>query len=286
LCAWDSACRGSCGTLGGTTHGHMATGVKTRADWHSAISTESRLSPQAARELHEQGFTIVPGPVPASGLDQYSMAYDRDVAVADPSDVSVRSSTRIDDFVNRGPEFDGIYIFGPLLAACAMIIGRPFKLSGMRARTLESGAPEEALHIDVKHGAKDWPIVGSILMIDAFTADNGATRFVPGSHRWSSDPRESMPNPKGPHEHQVLACGPVGSLIIFNASTWHGHTANRSRMRRRSIQAHFVARDAQDFTHHGPRMREETIQRIRSLARYVLDVECAAQQPHAKSGSR
>jgi phytanoyl-CoA dioxygenase PhyH len=247
--------------------------MTTPTGWRSAISAESRLSPHAARELHEQGFTIVPGPVPATGLDQYSVAYDRDAAVADPSDVSVRSSTRINDFVNRGPEFDGIYIFGPLLAACAAIIDRPFKLSGMRARTLESGAPVEALHIDVKHGAKDWPIVGGILMVDAFSADNGATRFVPGSHRWPADPMESLPNPKDPHENQVLACGPAGSLIIFNASTWHGHTENRSKTRRRSIQAHFVARDAQDFTDHGPRMRTETMQRIGSLARYVLDVD-------------
>jgi hypothetical protein len=265
----------------------MAVGMKTRMDWHTAISAEAHLPTEAAEELQDQGFTIVPGPAMLGGPDQYSNAYDRDVAAAIPADVSVRStSTRINDFVNRGREFDGIYTFGPLLAACAMIIGRPFKLSGMRARTLESGAPAEALHIDVKHGAKDWPIVGGILMVDAFTADNGATRLVPGSHRWPTDPSECIPNPKDPHEREVLACGPAGSLIIFNASTWHGHTENRSKTRRRSIQAHFVARDAQDFTHHGPRMRAETIQRIGSLARYVLDVECAAQQPHAAIGER
>src|SRR5215510_8792565 len=103
--------------------------MNTRTDWHSAILAETHLSPQATRELQDQGFTIVSGPALPSGPDQYSRAYDRDVTAADPSDISVRSSTRINDFVNRGPEFDGIYTFGPLLAACAMIIGRPFKLS-------------------------------------------------------------------------------------------------------------------------------------------------------------
>jgi hypothetical protein len=255
--------------------------MNTRTDWHSAILAETHLSPQATRELQDQGFTIVPGPALPSGPDQYSRAYDRDVTAADPSDISVRSSTRINDFVNRGLEFDGIYTFGPLLAACAMIIGRPFKLSGMRARTLEPGAPVEALHVDVKRSAIDWPIVGALLMIDGFTPENGATRFVPGSHRWSSEPKEFMSNPKDSHERQVLACGPAGSLIIFNSSVWHGHTENRSGARRRSIQAHFVARDAQDVTHHGPRMRSETMQRIGGLARYVLGVECVAQQPHA-----
>ena len=47
--------------------------------------------------------------------------------------MSIRSSTRVSDFVNRGPEFDGIYVYPPVLAACCQIIGRPFKLSTMLA---------------------------------------------------------------------------------------------------------------------------------------------------------
>jgi ectoine hydroxylase-related dioxygenase (phytanoyl-CoA dioxygenase family) len=195
---------------------------------------------------------------------------------AEPADVSVRSSTRINDFVNRGPEFDGIYIFGPLLAACSLIIGKPFKLSGMRARTLEPNAPVEAFHVDVKYGASDWPLVGFIMMIDDFGTDNGTTRFVPGSHLQPSDPGEVMKNLKASHEKQVLALGPAGSLIIFNASVWHSHTANRSGKRRRSIQGHFVARDTQESTEHAARMRPETSYRISDLARYVLDVARAA----------
>jgi hypothetical protein len=39
------------------------------------------------------------------------------------------------------------------------------------------------------------------------------------------------------YEGQALAYGPAGSIIIFNGSVWHGHTANRSARRRRSIRA-------------------------------------------------
>ena len=255
-------------------------------DWHSIIATESHhLPPDAARQLHETGFIVMPGPAIQGGCEQLSDAYDRAVAVADPSDVhtgKTMSSTRINDFVNRGPEFDGIYIYPPLLAACCQIVGGPFKLSGMRARTLNPGAPTERLHVDVKHRANGWPLVGCILMVDNFDAENGATRFVPGSHLQAREPGEVMNNPQDAHDEQVLACGPAGSIIIFNASVWHSHGANRSARQRRSIQAHFVPREAQASPDdHSRRMRPETLLRISGLAKYVLNVGTSNKPMHA-----
>ena len=201
-------------------------------DWHNIIAAESHhLPPDAARQLREIGFIVMPGPTFQGGCERLSDAYDRAVATADPADVHIgrtRSSTRINDLVNRGSEFDGIYIYPPLLAACCQIIGAPFKLSGMRARTLNPGALTEGLHVDVKHRANEWPLVGCIIMVDAFNAENGATRFVPGSHLQSREPDEVMNNPEDDHDQQVLACGPAGSIIIFNASVWHSHASGTS----------------------------------------------------------
>jgi ectoine hydroxylase-related dioxygenase (phytanoyl-CoA dioxygenase family) len=85
-----------------------------------------------------------------------------------------------------------------------------------------------------------------------------------------------MNNPEDDHDEQVLGCGPAGSIIIFNASVWHSHGANRSTRPRRSIQAHFVPREAQaspdDHSGHPGRMRPETLQRLSDLAKYVLNV--------------
>jgi hypothetical protein len=147
-------------------------------DWYSAIAAESDLPPDVARQLCNIGFVVMPGPVIRGGCARLSEAYDRAVLTADPTDVSIRSSTRVHDFVNRGPEFDGVYIYPPVLAACCQIIGRPFKLSTMHARTLEPGAPAQPLHVDVQHEADGWPLVGFIIMVDGFLAENGATRFV------------------------------------------------------------------------------------------------------------
>src|SRR5262245_33171945 len=196
-------------------------------DWYSIIAAESELPPDAARQLREIGFVVMPGPEIPGGWARLSQAYDRAVLTADPADVSIRSSTRVHDFVNRGPEFDGLYIYRPLLAACCRVIGRPFKLSTMLARTLQPGTPAQPLHMDVKRNADGWPLVGFVVMVDAFRAENGATRFVPGSHLWPREPDESK-NATGAYAGEARACGPVGSVIIFNGSVWHGHAANRS----------------------------------------------------------
>jgi ectoine hydroxylase-related dioxygenase (phytanoyl-CoA dioxygenase family) len=250
--------------------------MRSNDEWHNLIAAEAQLPPDAARQLREIGFIVMPGPDIAGGGEGLSNAYNRAVAIADPADVHVgktRSSTRIDDFVNRGSEFDGIYIYPPLLAACRQIIGGPFKLSGMRARTLNPGALTERLHVDAKHQAEGWPLVGCILMVDAFDAENGATRFVPGSHLRPQEPSDVMSNPQDPHDEQVLACGAAGSLIVFNASIWHSHGANRTDRPRRSIQAHFCRREARAAPDdHSGRMRPETLQRISDLAKYVLNV--------------
>jgi hypothetical protein len=240
--------------------------------WYSIIAAESELPTDAARHLGEIGFVVMPGPEIPGGWTRLSQAYDRAMLTANPSDVSIRSSTRVHDFVNRGPEFDGLYVYRPVLAACCRIIGCPFKLSTLLARTLEPGAPVQRLHVDVKRGADGWPLVGFIIMVDAFDAENGATHFVPGSHLLPSEPDEWMEDMTDAYEEQVLACGPAGSVIIFNGSVWHGHTVNRSRRRRRSLQGAFIPREAQASINQASRIRPETLQRIGDLARYVLDV--------------
>src|SRR5262249_3152404 len=87
------------------------------------------LPPEIERQLAEDGFAVVPGPTAGEDGARLSDAYDRAVATAHPDDVRVSSSTRVSDFVNRGPAFDAFYVYGPVLAAASAIIGRPFKLS-------------------------------------------------------------------------------------------------------------------------------------------------------------
>jgi len=225
----------------------------------------------AAAALQERGFVVLPGPGTPDGVERLADAYTAAVASATANDVRIGStSTRVSDFVNRGAEFDALYVFPPLLEACCLVIGRPFKLSSLHARTVRPCTPAQDLHVDVRRDSGDWPLLGFILMVDEFRPDNGATRFVPGSHRWPDTPADSMSDPRAEHAGQVLACGRAGSLLIFNGSAWHGHAANRSSGPRRSIQGAFIPREGRAGTDFAAGMRPETRARLGPVARQVL----------------
>jgi hypothetical protein len=233
------------------------------------------LPADACRELDEAGFTIIPGPVPTQDLAELSGAYDAVLSDADPEDIKVGSSTtRVRDFVNRGPVFDGLYLHPPVLKACCRTINEPFRLSTIHARTLRPGLPAQNLHVDFARDAHGWTMVGFIFMVDEFRNDNGATRFVPGSHLWSVVPSAlALGEFKADYPGQVLACGPAGSMIMFNGSVWHGHTVNRGSGPRRSIQGAYIRRGAESGENLPARMLSETLSRIAPLAKYLLAVE-------------
>src|SRR5688572_23820292 len=97
-----------------------------------------------APELAERGFVVLRGAVSSDRMERAIDAYTTAVASASADDTHVgKSSTRVNDFVNRGPEFDDLYVFPPLLEACACVIGPSFKLSSFHARTLRPHVPAE-----------------------------------------------------------------------------------------------------------------------------------------------
>ena len=126
-------------------------------------------------------------------------------------------------------------------------------------------------------------MVGFIFMVDEFRRDNGATRFVPGSQRWGHAPSDVMQDATADYEGQVSACGPAGSVVIYNGSVWHGHGANQTKERRLSIQGAYIRRDDKQGTNQKARMRPETFARIGSLAKYVLNVDPQLPVPDARA---
>ena len=110
-------------------------------------------------------------------------------------------------------------------------------------------------------------------MVDDFRRDNGATRFVPGSHKWTAVPNELATACLADYENETVpACGQAGSMIVFNGSIWHGHSANTTGFPRRSLQGAYIPRDEQAGTDFQALMLPETLTRISPLAKYLLAV--------------
>ena len=64
--------------------------------------------------------------------------------------------------------------------------------------------------------------ISIIWALDDFTADNGATQLIPGSHKWATEvPREHT-------DDYVSAVMPAGSALVFSADVWHRSGDNRS----------------------------------------------------------
>jgi ectoine hydroxylase-related dioxygenase (phytanoyl-CoA dioxygenase family) len=232
------------------------------------------LPAHAAEALATEGFVVLPGPFDAGQIALLQRAYDAAVTATASEDVRVgRTSTRISDFVNRDTIFESIYTWSPALDAARLVVGQRFRLSAFHARTPHAGAPAQALHVDVPRTSDAWPMLGLILMVDEFHVDNGATRFIPGSHQRADLPEDVLADPGAEHPDEVLACGPAGAVILFDASTWHGHTGNSSALPRRSLQATFIPYSGQPATDFGTRIRPEVLARLSQTARELLGLD-------------
>jgi len=75
--------------------------------------------------------------------------------------------------------------------------------------------------------------LASVIALVDFTADNGATRVVPGSHRWPAD--------RYPTDDELVPAEmSAGSAIIYLGSTMHGGGANSTAdVRRRGMHVSY-----------------------------------------------
>ena len=76
----------------------------------------------------------------------------------------------------------------------------------------------QQLHNDARIGGSTYPLILQVIwLLDDFTKKNGGTRIVPKSQFFKGFPKK---NKKYPNEKILI--GKKGSVIIINASLWHG----------------------------------------------------------------
>jgi ectoine hydroxylase-related dioxygenase (phytanoyl-CoA dioxygenase family) len=103
----------------------------------------------------------------------------------------------------------------------------------------------------------------TIWAIDDFTADNGATDVVPGSHRWG----DQLPGEDVERKPVVMS---AGSCVFFPGTLWHGGGANRTDRPRLAVTAQYCEpwlRPQEAFT---LSMTRDTVRRVSEDIRRML----------------
>jgi ectoine hydroxylase-related dioxygenase (phytanoyl-CoA dioxygenase family) len=179
---------------------------------------------------------------------------------------------RLSDLVNKGAVFDTCYTHPRVLAGIAQVLGADFKLSSLNYRAALPGQGHQALHTDWSEPvlAGQFRVCNSIWLLDDFTAENGPTRVVPGSHQRGTLPKDEMPDPAAPHPDEITLQAPAGTIVIFNSHLWHGGTLNRTAARRRALHAYFCRRSERQQIDQQRFARLETRARLSAAACYVL----------------
>ncbi len=156
----------------------------------------------------------MPPPIPGFALDEHARRIERDgyTVIEDflaPDDLAeVRrvlgfylgthrgrndfegeKTERVYTLVARGRIFWTIVLDSRVLALCDRFLRPGFLLTASQAIQINPGETPQAFHTDDSfyHLPRPRPAVSlsTIVAVDAFTAENGGTELIPGSHRWS-----------------------------------------------------------------------------------------------------
>ena len=115
-----------------------------------------------------------------------------------------------------------------------------YLLSQLQVIDIAPGEDAQGLHPD--DAFYPWPrprpplSAATIIAVDDFTEDNGATVVIPGSHKWD----DHLPT-DAEIGTSIKAVMPAGSMLFFVGTTWHGGGANISDASRMCVTGQYCA---------------------------------------------
>ena len=134
--------------------------------------------------------------------------------------------------------FDAQAIDPLLLAVVERLLGPGFVLSAPTGISIGPGEAAQRLHRDDSVYPVARPhqelVINTMWALDDFTAENGATLVVPGSHRWPAERRAT-------DTEAVPATMPAGSVLFYVGSLLHAGGANRTAAPRLGVILEYCA---------------------------------------------
>lgn len=132
----------------------------------------------------------------------------------------------------EGRVFEEALMNPVLLAMTTYLCGYSVVLSSMGAFLKGPNKTDLTLHCDTLLPPPFPPhalVCNATYALTPFNRDNGATAFVPGSHKWCRAPREEEAAiGAGGHPGVVPVEAEAGSLLVWHGATWHAAFARRA----------------------------------------------------------
>lgn len=189
--------------------------------------------------LERDGYALVPDGL---GLDEVEAARAelRGILGDTPfgrDDFEGRRTRRVYALFAKTRTLDGPATDPLVLGVLDRILGH-YQLSSPAGIEIGPGEAAQLLHYDDAIYPLPRPHPELVLTVmwplDDFTEDNGATRVVPGSHRWVDEQ-------PGPESETVAVEMAAGSALFYLGSLWHGGGANRTSRPRLGVVLHYGA---------------------------------------------
>ena len=230
--------------------------------------------------LDEHGYVLLEDAIPASLLDrlraQIHELFAEEGDRAGHEFLQEEQAHRLANLVDKGEVFQEAIVLPEVLEGVRRVLGPAFKLSSLNARSTDPHSTAgQPLHVDMGAIADDrgyW-VCNTVWLLDDFTAENGATRMVPGSHRWGRRPQDDLADPSASHADEVLLLGKAGGIAIMNAHLWHGGTANRTDAPRLAMHSFYCRSDKPQQQYQKRLLRPEVQAALRPDVRALLAID-------------
>jgi ectoine hydroxylase-related dioxygenase (phytanoyl-CoA dioxygenase family) len=196
------------------------------------------------RRVAEDGYTILPDVIEPEFVDEIDEALlklEHDLGIV-PADNLFEGlhTTRVYNLLVHGPTFQKIPMHPKVLPVVEGVLDPGLLISSLSSIAIGPDEQAQPIHADDQLIPLQRPhvpiICNTMWAITDFTAENGATRLVPGSHL-----RDEPPNPLELYDDTIAAEMPKGSVLVWVGSLWHGGGANHTERRRVGIAMNYCA---------------------------------------------
>jgi ectoine hydroxylase-related dioxygenase (phytanoyl-CoA dioxygenase family) len=252
------------------------------------VPAMSALAPEViaadVARMREDGFTVVEGFLSPAELREVRTALvphlARELFGRNPFE-GLRTQ-RVYTLPALAPVFARIVEHPRVLGICDALLQPNYLLTAAQAICIHPGEQAQGVHYDDSFYPFPRPrpavSLATIIAIDDFTTENGATDVIAGSHRWGDDIPEGIVSsadfaqdskfghgavgqkntlmraataPSAGDTRLTPTIMPAGSAIVFLGTLWHRGGANRSTAPRLALSTQYCepwARQQENYT--------------------------------------